>query len=51
MDARNMKKTSWHFVSVGDIYRGSFINEVACTAEEALIYCRRSMGAKIQYVY
>lgn len=46
-----MKKTSWNFVSVGDIYHGSFINETPCTAEEALMYCRLSMGNKINRVY
>ena len=46
-----MTKMSWHFASVGDIYEGTFINNEPCTAEEALEYCRLSMGSKIARVY
>jgi hypothetical protein len=45
-----MTKTAWHFRCInGD--GGTLVLPYAATAEEALIECRLSLGAKVQKVY
>jgi hypothetical protein len=46
-----MKKRSWHFKTVGDIYGGSVIFDREVDAEEALRECRLSLGCKVNRVY
>lgn len=45
-----MRKTAWHFRCING-QGGTIVLPYAATAEEALIECRLSMGAKVQKVY
>jgi hypothetical protein len=46
-----MKKRTWQFVTVGDMFRGTMIVEDPIDAETALIEARLSLGAKVQRVF